>query len=385
MAATAASPEQFDYFDMFVNLSDEVIIPGYVDLSTQAGRVAAEDGSLNNWCSTIGSSEESAARVEAQSDWQNLMTALQRTEVHLLGPVVADENALHNRLLTPADTTFSTCGVDQSVLLSREAGFDLDSRLPNQKGLGALEYLLFNSDLEHTCPVQIPETRDWNQRPEEERKRMRCEHALVLAADVASAADELVNAWQVGGSNFRAEFAHPDNHERFLEELSDALFYVEKDSKDRKLGRPLGLNVSCSQVACPDTVEFPWSETSLESVRANLLGFIAIFGGNGGLSFDDIIASEGLPEIAEEILLEAEAAVVQIDSMGGSLLSEANAILASGSDEACVNSAANPDGIQSVESCSLYGLVKRLTDSLRTDFITIVNLDLPDRAQSDND
>ena len=57
----------------------------------------------------------------------------------------------------------------------------------------------------------------------------------------------------------------------------------------------------------------------------------------------------------------------------------------SGSDADCLNSQANPEGVQTISVCSLHGYLKRISDSLRTEFITIVDVDLPTRAGGDND
>ena len=35
--------------------------------------------------------------------------------------------------------------------------------------------------------------------------------------------------------------------------------------------------------------------------------------------------------------------------------------------------------------CALHGLIQAINLQMRTDFVTIVNVDLPVRAQSDND
>ncbi|WP_082849961.1 imelysin family protein [Halioglobus sp. HI00S01] len=378
-------PESFDYFGVFVNLVDGYILPNYNSLADSSAELASASGRLQNYCDAIGSADESGARDDARQSWRQAMDDFQRTELHQIGPATFDAGALRLRLTTASDTNFSTCGVDQSVVLGQSADFDLTTRLNNQKGLVAVEYLLFNEDLRHTCPTQIPETADWDQRDADQRKQWRCEHAIRLATDIADASAELAAAWQIEGGNYRAEFAHPDNDEEVLGQLSDALFYIEADVKDRKLGPTLGLHSSCSQPACPNFAESPYSQTSLENIEQNLVSFRELFSGGEGLSFDDIIASEGFPEIAERMLSEVDDALNLLDTIDSSLLEQAETLVATDNAAGCANSAANPDADQSQSACALHGYLKRVTDSLRTDFVTIVNLDLPDRVQSDND
>ncbi len=384
-AVPVASPEQFDYFGMFVNLADEVIVPNYRQLATNTAALADPTGPLGDYCAAIDTEEEAAALDTARLAWRDAMGLLQESEVHQLGPVADENTGLHDRLIKPADTNFSACGVDQSVVLGREPDFDLSTRLVNQKGMGALEYLLFNESLAHNCPAQIPETRDWNERSEAQRKRWRCDHALRIAADVAEAADAVLQAWLPEGGNYRAEFAHPDQHEAVIGLLSDGLFYIESDVKDRKLGSVLGLHNTCSQVACPDRVESLWSALSLDNIQRNLISYRRILTGDEGLSFDDMIASLGLPGIAERMVAQVDDALALLDTIDTPLKIQAQELLESGQADGCVNSAANPDTTQTVSACALHGYLKHITDTLRTDFVTAVDVDLPDRVQSDND
>ncbi len=170
-----------------------------------------------------------------------------------------------------------------------------------------------------------------------------------------------------------------------MEALSDALFYIEVETKDTKLGLPTGIHGDCSAVTCPTAVESPYSQSSFENISANLEGFILALTGGEGLGFDDIIIESGFPEVVNAFRANVNAAQELIDEMESSLLSQSEALLGSGDSAACENSAANPDDVQTVPMCSLHGYVKRITDSLRIDFVTIVNIDLPERSQSDND
>ncbi|MGK0440457.1 MAG: putative lipoprotein [Pseudohongiellaceae bacterium] len=381
----AIATQGFDYSAMFANLADNVILPNYQQLATQANALADDNGALASYCSVIGSAGETAALSAAQADWRELMIAWQPTELHVVGPASDNDNALRNRINSFAETSLSSCGIDQSVVLSQSVGFDLSTRSNSQLGLGALEYLLFNSSLDHTCPPQIIETTGWDTRPDNERKLWRCKHAQKLASDIASASQSLLTTWQGDGGNYRSAFINPNNNAVQLKALSDALFAIEIDVKDNKLGIPLSLKSDCSQVACPQQTESFYAEQSLASIGGNLKGFEQIFFGVGGSSFDDIIIAEGFADVASNFQSLTTNAIDFNNSMSSSLFDQATAIVASGSDTDCLNSAANPDSDQTVPACSLHGYLKRITDALRTDFVTIVELDLPSRAQADND
>ncbi len=384
-AAPSTQPGTFDYFEMFVNLADNVIIPGYEQLQQQTQQMAGADGTLARYCAAIGGADETSARDKAQQAWRDTMAALQRVEVHQIGPVAERNYALQKRLITPAKNRVSYCGIDRSTVSSRSDGFDLAARPPTQKGMYAIEYLLFNNDLAHNCQEQTPETDDWNTRDETQRRQWRCEYALQLSDDVAAATDATLTAWRTDGGNYRATFAHPDNQESLLEQLSDALFYVELSVKDLKLGPPLGLHKSCNRVACPDRVKSPYSKNSLVNIDNNMAGFERVFTGGDGLGLDDLINAANLASVTTRLNTQVADLRTYLASIQQPLIDQTQAMLASGDDTNCVNSAANPDTVRSQSACAAHGYLKRVTDTLRTDFVTALNVDLPDRAQSDND
>lgn len=377
---------EFDFTGMLANYADNLILPQYRAFAEQAEQMAGDSGTLASYCNAIDSGAETQARTEARDQWRETMALWQEAELTRVGPLLANGGALRNRIYSFGSAApFSSCAVDQSVVLGQETDFDLAGRSVNSRGLAALEYLLFNENLAHSCPAQITQTQEWNQRPEAERKQWRCDYARQVAGDISTAADELVRAWEPDGGDYRYHWVNPANQEENLKSLSDALFYIELETKDLKLGVPTGIHAGCNAAACPESVESKYSETSLDNLRANLIAFKRLFNGGAGLGFDDIIVSEGFPDIAQTFSTLTDDALDQIDTMDSSLYAETQALLASGDVQGCENSAANPDSVQTVEACSLHGLLKRITDRLRTDFITIVDLDLPERGQSDND
>lgn len=378
--------EEFDFVGMMASYADNVIVPSYARFGAETRALSAADGPTGEFCAAIGTPEEGTRRAAARAAWRDTMSAWQESEVYLVGPAAANGEALRNRIYSYASgSPLSTCAIDQAVVLAEDPDFDLQTRSLNQRGLEAIEYLLFNDDPGHSCPDSIEETRGWDSRPEIERRRLRCEYALDLAADVHSAGASLLDAWQPQGDNYRSEFVDPTNLDANFEALSDALFYIELETKDRKLGIPTGINAACSRLTCPEVAESRFSDTALANLRANLVGFRDGLTGGLGLGFDDIIAEKGFSSVNQEFLDNVEAAIALIDSMPASLQEQIDAIEASGSDAECINSAANPDSVQTVPACSLHGYLKRITDSLRTEFITAVDVDLPDGAGGDND
>jgi len=384
--STDINSKEFDFVGMMANYADGVIIPSYERLDTSIKLLGQPGGSIDNYCSSIGSADEFINLELARTSWLTSMSNWQEIETYLIGPIMDNGGSIRNSIYSFfSGSPLSTCAIDQAVVLAEDPTFDLNSRSFNQRGLDALEYLLFNDNLDHTCPAQINETQTWNARSETERRQLRCDYALDLGDDVGQAVDGLMSSWQPGGENFRSDFVNPSNLSTYFQELADALFYIELKSKDAKLGIPTGIKSDCSQITCPESVESPYSDTSLENIRANLVGFREFLTGGSGLGFDDIIIQEGFSSVVDNFHQNIEIAIDLIDSMDSSLVEQLDQLVASGDDSSCLNSAANPDSVQEIPACSLHGFLKRITDSLRTEFIVIVNVDLPDTAAGDND
>ena len=368
-------------------LSDfaEVIAkPNYQNLVTVSTSFAAEDGPLSAYCSAIDSGTENLASLRPA--WMELVAAVQKTEMHALGPAAQNAAFLRNRISSYEAGPLSQCGTDGIAVLHTNTDFDLGTRSANQRGLSALDYLLFNEDLDHSCPPQATVTQGWNERPVAERKALRCGAAIELAADMAIAAQEIHDAWSETGANFVADFTSASSQGEQLQALTDAMFFIEEGAKDAKLGNPLGIVAACSAVSCPNLIELPHSEDSLEAIRINLEEFLRIFTMADGTGFDTLITERGFPEVAQRFIDNTQRAIDFADGIDMTLSEQVSMLDGGTVTAACTNAVANPDvASEELPTCTLYGLVKRVVDDLKLDFVTIVNVNLPGGTRADND
>ena len=376
---------EFTTLNMLANLADAVVVPNYVALADSTGAFAADDGVLAGYCEAIGTDTEDAARTEARDGWRDAMAAVQTTEMHVFGPVADNGEALRKRILSYADAPLSTCGVDISVVLAGDEGFDIQSRSLNQRGYGAIEYLLFNDDLTHTCAPQVPATADWNGLGETERLQARCELAHVIADDAAEAAATVADRWDPDGGDFRGTFLDPETTGEALQHLTDGIFAMDLLVKDRKLGIPTGIHDDCSTAACPNLVESPYARNSLTNIRANAASFKTLFEGGDGLGFDDFIVNEDFADVADRFAANTQDIIDYIDDIDHALYDQVLAIEDDDRGTECLNAFSGPDLRAELSACTLVGLVKRVTDDLKIDFVTIVGVALPGGAQTDND
>ena len=373
----------YDTRCMLTALADEVIIPSYAKLATEARKFSAEDGVLANYCVAITSADEAQAFSAAEAGWKDLVKAVQRAEMHSIGPATDNGKALQYRLNSYMAGPISTCGIDS---IAAGDNVDVSARSPNARGIRALDYLLFNSDLKHTCAPQVSVTTDWNDLPESDRKIARCNAAVAITGDISDAAEKIHSAWSATGGNYRATYLEPSNTFQSLQATTDSLFYFEKGTKDAKLGKPLGIIAACTNRTCPESVEAPYSGMSLQNVITNIEIFTEMFSSNAETGFDAHLENEGWPEVSQAFKSNLARAKELAESIDSSVASQVAAIQTGSDETECTNAFSNPDTVsESLPMCTLYGLVKRVVDSLKIDFVTIVNVDIPGGSQSDND
>lgn len=382
---TEPSGEGFDRLALMTNLADNIFIPNYQSSADLAETFSNDSGALATYCGSIGSAEEAADYEAAKSGWLSLMDAVQKTELHVVGPALRNDEALHNRVHSYSVGALASCGLDQAVIAAAKDDYQIANRAFNQRGMGAIEYLLFNQNLKHSCSSQIEVTATWNDLSETDRKTQRCELALTLAKDVSLASDLILDQWTEGDTAYRSEFLAEENLGDNVQMVSDGLFYVETFTKSHKLMIPLGLDDKCSSLTCPGLLESPYSENTLRNIRTNSAEFLRIFNGESGLGFDDLIVDEDFAEIAERFQTQLAEVDDKLALMSETLEDQVALVDADASDPTCVNGFANPDTENSIPACSLAGLLKRVTDDLKIEFVTIVGVALPGRVQSDND
>ena len=369
---------------MLSDIASKVMVPAYQNLASKTALLSATSG-VESYCSAIGGADEASKLESIRTLWNEASDAYAKTEVHSVGPADID-GVYRYRVSSFASAPLDTCGVDTSVVNQNNADFNLAARPASQRGLGAVEYLLFNNDQDHSCSSNTAPA-GWDQLGVADRKSQRCEYAVELASDIDEAANGIVESWSAEGSNYMAEFTSEDSAGESLQQLTDAIIvHMDKEAKDKKVGIPTGVKEECSGLSCPDKVERPHVQTSLAAVRANIQGFIDVINGGDGKGFDDLLSEKGYASTSEDMLAKAQAAIDNIDAAKKTLFVQAAAINDESKQEACTNAFVSHDETyEDYSACALTGLLKDVTDILKVDFVAIVEVNLPGRVQADND
>ena len=377
---TAEDPDERRHrLQLLESLNEDVILPNY-----QAFQEATDE--LSGAAEAYSESPNETSLAVVQLAWSETMAVWQRAELHQIGPagesgtVAAGQDL---RELIYSWPSVNPCRVDQETL---EENFRNSREFANEStnvtGLDALEYLLFHSGSDNACPVNqtINTSGEWEllaASPEQLRQR-RADYAHTLSVLLEDKAQELLEAWRSSGDAFGDALTSPGpNNEYFASSLAavnavtDAAFYLDSQTKDAKLAESLGLGEgTCADDGCADSLESQYAHQSREHLLANLQSFQALFVGldDEDYRFEDLLSDHGEAgkRLAKEMKQRLQDTMDAHEQLGSSPLSE--------------TLEADPGAVRKV-----HDKLQRLTTLLKTEFIELLSLQLPEQAQGDND
>lgn len=351
-------------------IGGEVIVPTYRTFLEAARELQAR---ATGW----RDSGADADRLAAVTAWDRAMGLWQQAELALVGPagammVTAGGEDRRDGIYSWPIT--NQCRVDQELV--EEVYLDVDAfarENVNVRGLAALEYLLHYTGEANGCApnASINLNGEWTPIVPELPAR-RAAYAVTAATLVVRDAEALLARWdeaflaelQTAGAG-STTFA---TAQEALNALSDALFYLDKEVKDMKLAEPMGLSMACTADICPNLRESLYAGRSIANVADNLRGFRLVFAGamdGAGRGFDDLLNDVGAGALATQMISLIDAAIAVAEGYEADvpeLLAE------------------DPLAMQ-----PLYDAVKAITDLLKTQFLSTLDLEVPNRAEGDND
>lgn len=315
----------------------------------------------------------------ARDAWKKTMALVQQAEVLRFGPggPVTLPTGEGLRDFVYSWPLVSRCLVEQNIVSQKYAAPTFtETGLVNMRGLAAAEYLLFYEGADNACSAgaSINAQGTWAALGGDELASRKRAYGAVVSKDVAAKLDEIHGKW-LGDAGFAAVLRAAGgsdspfaSDQAALNAVSDGIFYVEREVKDLKLGLPLGKTGECPDT-CPEDVESLYASVSRDHVHNNLLGFERIFRGCAGAEgkgFDGLLRSVGAIDLADRMSADLDAAIAAVVALPSSDL---GALLTT--DRAAVD--------------AVHVAIKRITDALKTDFVTILDLELPKGLEGDND
>jgi uncharacterized protein len=322
-----------------------------------------------------------AARDAARESWKKSIDAWQRAELFGFGPTALTGSPGGRDLRDPiyAWPLVNRCLIEQQLFDKVYERPELATALVNTRGLAAAEYLLFYDGTDNACAptATLNSGGGWAALGAPELAKRKVAYARAIAADALARSHELVAAWDPARGNFVGTMASAGPGQVFVSQqmafnaVSNAFFYIDDFVKNMKLGKPAGFNVgSCAAPPCLADVESPWAHRSKEHLKNNLVGFDRLLRGcaadGSGLGWDDLLTAVGDAPLAKKLS----------DALGVSrgLL---DALKQPSLEDDLVK---DPAGVK-----ALYDSLRVIVVLLKTEFISVLDLELPKRVEGDND
>ncbi|MEX1364548.1 MAG: imelysin family protein [Nannocystaceae bacterium] len=365
--------------DVLDSIAHEVLVPTTAQFADTAA-------SLRDAVDAYAEATESdpagvdGPQAAAQQAWRDTLAGWQQLEVMQIGPAAPSLTAIGGENLRDAIYSWPTvdsCSIDRALVDEDYARDDfLVTELPWAHGLDALEYLLFVHDADHTCPTQVQLDGPWDALTPEQLELRRARYAQVVAEGIAAQASALATRWSPEGDDFASALAEPGQGQspyaseaEALDQVFRAMFYLDKQTKDGKLGLPMGLVDGCPDVPCSELMEAPFSGDSAAAIGANLRAMRMLMQGGAdpetAVGFDDLLEGVGHPEIASELLVNIDAAIAVADAIDQPL------------QQALVDDPAQVE--------ALHAAIREVTTVLKGPMVMALRLTIPAEGAGDND
>lgn len=360
------------------SIANRVIVPTFEALQAEAADLRSVTEAYDEAVRT-GGGITTSARAAARAAFADFTLALQAAELLQLGPYGNPSRftgGLGIRDEMYSWPIVSACRVDQETV---EAVYEdpdfFDRELPNVYGADALERLLFAEGTDNACPDPHPINQDetWRELVASGLERSRAAYAARVAERLLEDATRARDAWTGGFADQLRAAGEAGSAYRTTQEAVDQLFasmfYLDRQLKDAKLGAPLGITALCtSDDGCPDLLESQHAALSLEWARANLSAFEQVFFGGGSddaeaYGFDDLLEASGAPDLAARMRSNLEAA----------------------RDAGADVPAPLRDHLDSPEARALHAAIQAFATDLKTQFVSVLALRLPNEGAADND
>jgi uncharacterized protein len=363
----------FDRNALLANLATNVLLPIQANVEAKAALLPA---ALDTYCDALDAGSVGGTLDAARGVWRDAVDAWERADELRVGPAEMSNGALRDRIY--AWPSLAPCDIDRDVVAhwNDPASYDLSTKLGRQRSLTTIELLLYPPNSDHNCAV---EPTGWTALGAD-LPRARCRLAHTLAVDVAAATAELHTAWRADGGDYAGQLARAGTSESSLPSAHEAVnlvtnsfFYVDRIVKDMKLGEAAGIVLGnvCGTInePCIREVELRYADRATFAIRINLAtlreGITGTTATSDGPGFDDFLDGVGHPELAAGMTADLDAAIAKAAALHDSFLD------ALANDYATV--------------VATHTAVKQFTNHLKSQFLTVLALDIPDDVASDND
>jgi len=379
---TGVKSAEFNCADMLTSIVNNAVIPTVDELAL---KLTALDTEVAQYCASIDQDEEEDQLAAAQAQWQESMAVWQQLDVMQFGQIAEQRDNFYSWPLN------DECKVDVDVVLGQADDYDITSRTAPRRGLDALEYLLFDNDrvndkLHVRCQTvgagkitNVPGLLEWDDLTLLEQKIQRCKQSNNITRHLITRAETLKQSITAGVFDESI-----NTYQDAADSISDALFYLDKETKDVKANKALPASISGSFNT--GHLESQYAHVSLSNVHNNLLGAKLLMTANGNIGFHDFLVAAGQEDLANRMVSNLDLAITA--SSNSEITDSFMDVIESATleqRESCINAVAGDVSLLG-KVCALgTPVIQAFTTDLKDQFVLTLNFSVPSSAEGDND
>ncbi len=365
---------------MVVNFGDNIIAPTTLELHNNAKEFKNE---LQLHCKKPSQVIDNS---DLKKSWKKLITTY-----HTASAFIDEKNL--GQEITFMYSWPETKSYNTDLRIANFAAKNREIKLGSNsvKGLDILEYLVFDEDYMITCRQGRKCKRNvikWNSKDKASRVKDRCAYMNLIIAETLTYTEGLSVRWNPDDSSYITEALRNGvygNLNQTVKVFSDALFYFEKNVKDKRVGVPSGLNDECEKDSCPEKSEHTFANFSIQSILASLKGLKTLLNGTqvltgkDGVGFDDYLITTGNAKV-----------YIDLDNSLNKAISNFKKYLSTNVKDLSTNinaSACSRTNNNQREEviCALYSDLKEVADIMKGEFLAALKIQAPRQVQGDND
>ena len=289
--AVACGPGGPDEAEVLASITDDVMVPSYEALASETAEFR---DALNALCAA----PSEAALSDAQEAWRGAREAWARSEASGVGPVLDRRSTGVIAWAIVQPERIDTLLASDSAITADFVRSNISS---TQRGLGGIEYVLFEEDASLAADSR------------------RCSYLTSAASVIADEAAALRDDWTAGGSPYKDYFTgradEPLETSEAVAEVVRTQVFLIRTIVDMRLAGALGLRGDADPTAIPGGAGL----NALADLRNQVLGMRDVYEGVGeGHGVSDLIVP--LSEDADErVRAGFEASLAAIDAVDGPL------------------------------------------------------------------
>jgi len=300
----------FNFAPLIKNIAENFIYKNYADLDAKVNSLRSLTNDLPDSCGG-----DNAKLVAIQDAWKSAFSTLKIIEIVQIGPsgsYTTIDSWPANYVVNPPDTAKIEATISGSETISETA---LSSKLDNENGFPAIEYLLFDNGSGQTSVTNICNSLTG-------RRKLYLQEAIKLLSTRVTRVTLNWNPAFSGNFTTVLQTAGPSNEfykseKEVVDTLIKQIVSIVERVKDDKVGYPAGFSVDSGGIIRASNVEAKYANLSMKAISDNLAGLYAFYLGNDGPGISDYVRyyNISLDERIRAKMIQAQAKALEISDL----------------------------------------------------------------------